>query len=73
MNVKPGIYQDYKGQKYLAICVAKHSETLEEFVCYIPLYDNDESKIWVRPLAMFMEEVEIDGVKKPRFTFLSNY
>jgi len=42
-------------------------------VVYIPLYDNDESKIWVRPLEMFMEEVELDGKKIPRFTFLNNY
>ena len=73
MKFKLGIYQHYKGNKYLVIGVAKHSETLEELVCYITLYDNEESKIWVRPLAMFMEEVEIDGTKKPRFTFLSNY
>lgn len=73
MNFKPGIYQHYKGNKYLAIGVAKHSETLEELVCYISLYDNKESKIWVRPLAMFMEEVEVNGEKKPRFTFISNY
>lgn len=73
MKFKLGIYQHYKGNKYLVIGVAKHSETLEELVCYITLYDNEESKIWVRPLAMFTEEVEIDGTKKPRFTFLSSY
>lgn len=73
MSFKPGIYQHYKGNKYLAIGVAKHSETLEELVCYITLYDNKEGKIWVRPLSMFLEEVEIDGVKKPRFTFISSY
>lgn len=73
MDFKPGIYQHYKGNKYLVIGVAKHSETLDEFVVYISLYDNKESKIWVRPLTMFMEEVEVEGVRKPRFTFISSY
>ncbi|PIS22425.1 DUF1653 domain-containing protein [candidate division WWE3 bacterium CG08_land_8_20_14_0_20_41_10] len=73
MEFKPGIYQHYKGNKYIALGVAKHSETLEELVVYITLYDNEQSKIWVRPLKMFMEEVEVDGQKTPRFKFLSNY
>lgn len=73
MKFKPGIYQHYKGNKYIVLSVAKHSETLEELVVYISLYDNEESKMWVRPLSMFMEEVEYNGVKQPRFKFLSNY
>lgn len=73
MNFKAGIYQHYKGNKYIALGVAKHSETLEQLVVYIPLYDNEESKMWVRPLSMFMEEIEYNGVKQPRFRFLSNY
>lgn len=73
MEFKPGIYQHYKGNKYIALGVAKHSETLEELVVYITLYDNEQSKIWVRPLKMFMEEVELNGQKTPRFKFLSNY
>lgn len=73
MNFKAGIYQHYKGNKYIALGVAKHSETLEQLVVYIPLYDNEESKMWVRPLSMFMEEIEYNGVKQPRFKFLNNY
>lgn len=73
MEFKPGIYQHYKGNKYIALGVAKHSETLEELVIYITLYDNEQSKIWVRPLKMFMENVEINGQKTPRFKFLSNH
>ena len=68
---KPGIYEHYKGKKYLVLALAKHSETLEDLVVYIPLYENQESKIWVRPLDMFMENVEIEGKKTPRFKFLS--
>ena len=73
MKFKPGIYQHYKGNKNLALGMAKHSETLEELVVYISLYDNEKSKIWVRPLKMFMEEIELNGQKTPRFKFLSSY
>lgn len=70
MKVKKGIYLHYKGKKYRVIGVAKHSETLEDLVVYEALYDNEVSKIWVRPLAMFLEEVEVEGKKQPRFKYL---
>jgi hypothetical protein len=73
MKLKPGIYQHYKGNKYLVLGVAKHGDTLEEFVVYIALYDNKESKMWVRPLKVFIEKVEVKGKKVPRFKFLSSY
>ena len=43
----------------------RHSETLEPLVLYRPLYN--DSGMWVRPYAMFLEQVEIDGVMQPRF------
>lgn len=55
---------------YRAHFVAKHSETLEDVVVYEALYENDESKYWVRPLSMFEELVNIDGKKVPRFRFI---
>ncbi len=71
MELKMGVYQHYKGNKYLVMGIAKHSETLEKMVVYVTLYENEESKLWVRPLAMFLEEVEYEGVKQPRFKFVS--
>ena len=68
--VKEGRYKHYKGREYQVIGTAKHSETLEEFVVYEALYDNPESKLWVRPKEMFEEEVEVDGKKIPRFEYL---
>ena len=65
-TVKLGKYRHYKGKEYEVIGVAKHSETLEELVVYRALYD--ERQIWVRPMKMFMEEIEIDGKKIPRFS-----
>lgn len=69
MSIKPGIYKHYKGKEYKVIGAAKHSETLEDLVLYEPLYESI-SKYWVRPLAMFLEEVEVDGKKVTRFTFI---
>ncbi|PIY80361.1 MAG: DUF1653 domain-containing protein [Candidatus Pacebacteria bacterium CG_4_10_14_0_8_um_filter_42_14] len=66
-KLEPGTYQHYKGQKYLVIGTAKHSETLEEMVVYKALPDNDQSTMWVRPLKMFLEKVKIDGRMVPRF------
>ncbi len=70
MNIKPGIYRHYKGNEYRVHFVGKHSETLEEFVVYETLYDNPESKLWVRPMALFTDEVEWEGKLVPRFTRL---
>ena len=67
---KHGRYRHYKGGEYLVLGVAKHSETLEDLVVYEALYDNDVSKLWARPLAMFTGEVEIDGQKVPRFKWI---
>ena len=71
--IKPGIYKHFKtGNLYKVIGVGKHSETLEDLVFYEALYDNKTSKLWVRPLKMFTEEVTaLDGTRKPRFTFIS--
>lgn len=65
-----GIYQHYKGNYYEVIDIAKHSETLEDMVIYRTLYG--DFGLWVRPLAMFLEQIEINGKKIPRFRFISN-
>ena len=71
MDVEPGIYQHYKGDKYRVIGVAKQSETLEGLVIYEALYENKTSKLWTRPLSMFLEEIEVNGKKVPRFQRIS--
>jgi hypothetical protein len=70
MELKLGKYKHFKGGLYRVIGVAKHSETLEKMVVYEALYDNPRSKLWVRPLEMFLEEVEKDGQKFPRFEYI---
>jgi hypothetical protein len=70
-KLKIGIYKHSKtGNLYKVIGVAKHSETHEDFVIYEALYDNEVSKLWVRPLSMFTETVELNGKKVPRFKYL---
>lgn len=66
---RPGIYQHYKGQLYQVVEVATHSETREKLVVYRPLYG--ERELWVRPLAMFDEQIDVDGVLVPRFAWQS--
>lgn len=61
----PGRYRHHKGGEYEVVGVARHSETLEPLVVYRPLYN--ATGLWVRPYAMFFEEVEIDGRFVPRF------
>ncbi|MBU3198257.1 DUF1653 domain-containing protein [Clostridium estertheticum] len=58
-------YRHFKGNEYLVLYVAKHSETLEDMVVYQALYG--ERGIWVRPLSMFLEEKEVDGKIINRF------
>ena len=69
MEPKPGLYEHYKGKRYRVIGLAKHSETLEDVVIYEPLYES-VSKLWVRPMKMFLEEVGVEGKKVPRFRYL---
>lgn len=64
-EVRPGRYRHYKGGEYQLVGVARHSETLEPVVVYRPLYGRGE--LWVRPYAMFFENVDIDGRMQPRF------
>jgi hypothetical protein len=67
--IKIGVYQHYKGNNYEVLGVAKHSETLEDLVVYKKLYD--DGGFWVRPLVMFIEDVEVDGKIVPRFKLIS--
>ena len=60
-----GRYRHYKGLEYEVIGVARHSETVEPLVVYRPLYN--ASGLWVRPHAMFFEEVVVEGKRQPRF------
>ncbi len=51
-----GIYKHFKGDYYLIVDIAKHSETKEEYVVYRGLYGDRD--LWVRPKDMFLSEVD---------------
>ncbi len=74
IEIKKGIYRHYKGNLYRVIGVGRHSETLEEYVVYQALYESEFGKeaIWVRPIGLFLEKVNVDGESVSRFTFIKN-
>ena len=65
MDIQPGIYRHFKGNRYEVIGMAKHSETMEPMVVYRALYG--EGGLWVRPAAMWNEIVEKENYHGPRF------
>lgn len=66
--LKPGRYRHFKGGEYTVSGIATHSESGEQLVVYTPLYG--EGGLWVRPLSMFLETVDHNGVEQPRFAYL---
>lgn len=60
-----GKYKHYKGNEYEVIGTAKHSETEEDLVVYFSV--KNPGQLWVRPLVMFNEEIELNGDKIQRF------
>ncbi|EES50197.1 DUF1653 domain-containing protein [Clostridium botulinum] len=73
-EVMVGVYKHFKGNNYLVLYIAKHTETMEDMVVYCELYGN--RNIWVRPLKMFMSEVDHKKYplekQKYRFEFVGN-
>ena len=68
MKIKPGQYKHFKGNFYQVIDTVTHSETQETLVLYKPLYG--EQALWVRPIEMFLEEIERDGKVFKRFSLV---
>ena len=67
-EIKKGIYRHYKGGEYEVLEEVKNSEDKSGLIIYRDI--SDEKKIWARPKKMFLEEVEVEKEKKPRFEFL---
>lgn len=68
-ETRKGQYRHYKGGRYQVIATVRHSETREPMTLYRALYG--EQGLWVRPTAMFAEEVVVDGLRQARFTWIS--
>ena len=65
-TIESGRYRHYKGGEYEVLGVVRHSETLEPMVLYRPLYN--QSGMWVRPFAMFLDSIEFNATVQPRFS-----
>ena len=50
------VYKHFKGNYYLVVDIATHSETKEQYVVYRRLYE--DGTLWIRPLEMFLSEVD---------------
>jgi hypothetical protein len=70
VSIRKGIYRHFKGNKYKVIGVARHSESNDSLVVYQPLYG--DYGLWVRPVQMFVEKVEVEGQVVPRFEFIEH-
>lgn len=66
-KIQLGIYRHYKGPEYKLLHLARHSETEEWLAVYQTLYGNFD--FWVRPLSMFMEQIEHNGKQVARFEY----
>jgi len=65
---KIGKYRHHKGKEYELLGIARHSETLEDFVVYRALYG--DYQLWIRPKAMFFEQIHKDGKDVWRFEYI---
>jgi hypothetical protein len=75
-EIKPGKYRHYKGKEYEVLGIVRHSETLEELVLYRAMYGSPEfgeNALWVRPKAMFSENVFVDGKEVARFKYIEDF
>ena len=70
LSIQKGKYRHYKGHLYEVTGTARHSETLEDMVIYKALYG--DFGIWVRPLKMFLEDIEVNSKIQKRFEFVEN-
>lgn len=72
-EVKVGkVYRHFKGNYYFVENIALDSETKERIVIYKPIYERNDSKIWVRREKMFLEEIDVtrkDNITGQRYRF----
>ena len=66
------IYRHFKGNYYFVENIALDSETQERMVVYKPIYDRQDSQIWVRREKMFLEEIDqtrLDNITGQKYRF----
>ncbi len=72
-QVKIGkVYRHFKGNYYFVENIALDSETKERMVIYKPIYDREDSKVWVRRETMFLEKIDVnrkDNITGQKYRF----
>lgn len=68
--MEKGIYKHFKGELYIVVDLAMHSESEEQYVIYHNI--NNKDKLWIRPINMFNDLIENEKLKIKRFEFLGN-
>lgn len=72
-KILPGRYRHFKVGKdgelsyYTVYGVGTHTERKEVLVSYSPDYRNKKDVLYFRPAYMFLETIDRDGYKGPRF------
>lgn len=71
-HVTPGVYKHFKNEDhfYKVFGVCNNTETNAYLVVYSAMYGPHQGYLAVRDLDMFLEEVEVNGKKIPRFTLI---
>ena len=64
------LYSHYKGELYIVIDIAEHTETGEEFIVYRKL---EGEKVWCRAAKMFFEFIDYKGGRIQRFTEFAEF
>jgi hypothetical protein len=72
--IEAGIWEHYKGGRYLVLGVGAHTETQERLIFYVAISDPHRPgpALWVRPIAMWHELVPHPetGEPVPRFRYV---
>ena len=68
MLVIGGRYRHFKGGEYIVTGTACDHETLEPVCIYLQIYD--KPRAWVRPISEFLDDIDDNGNRKPRFEFI---
>lgn len=66
------VYRHFKGNYYYVQDIALDSETKKRMVVYSPIYDREDSRLWVRPEKMFLEEIDSsrpDNITRQKIRF----
>lgn len=67
-------FKHYKGKLYKIIQIGRHSEDLSLYVVYRALYQSEkfgDNAVWIRPLKMFLETINLNGQEVPRFELVA--